>query len=287
MDSTFVPAVDPPGEPSGNAWWFVFRDRDLLVREATDSAELPTRADAGTGPVAVRWQYLGSLAGRECWSAEAAADAEAPAGMGFRPLRGLYGQLPEPLFALAGRAVQIVEWDRTHQFCGGCGATTVAVAGERAKRCPRCGLTSYPRLSPAVIVLIRREAAEGPEILLVRGQGFPERFYGLVAGFVEPGESLEEAVRRETVEEVGLTLTDIRYFGSQPWPYPHALMIGFTAAYAGGDLRLEEREVADAGWFTPERFPQIPPPLSIARRLIDAFVAEHPPSVQPQPPSAR
>ncbi len=149
----------------------------------------------------------------------------------------------------------------------------MAVAGERAKRCPRCGLTSYPRLSPAVIVLIRREAAEGPEILLVRGQGFPERFYGLVAGFVEPGESLDEAVRRETVEEVGLTLTDIRYFGSQPWPFPHSLMIGFTAAWAGGEIRIDESELADARWCDPDDLPNLPSKLSIARRLIDDWLA--------------
>ena len=277
MEETFVPAVDLPDGLGGAAWWFAFRERDLLVMTGDDGAvALPLAADpAEIGLRPVRRQFLGTMDGRACWSAELAADVDPPAGMAFEGLRELHARLHDASYAVAGRAAQIVEWDRTHQFCGRCGAPTDRVPGERAKRCPVCGLTSYPRLSPAVIVLIRRAGDAGPEVLLVRGQGFAEGFYGLVAGFVEPGESLEEAVRREVAEEVGIELTDVRYFGSQPWPYPHALMVGFTAVHAGGELRLDPREVADAAWFTPDRFPNIPSPLSIARRLIDAFVAEH------------
>ena len=276
MDTTFVPAIDPPAEESGagDAWCFAFRERDLLVRRTEDGrASVPLLADLHQA-APLRRQYLGTLGGRGCWSAELAADVAAPTGMAFEGLRALHARLDDALSAVAGRAAQIVEWDRTHQFCGRCGAPTAPVPGERAKRCAACDLTSYPRLSPAVIVLIRRDGDEGPEALLVRGPGFPEGFYGLVAGFVEPGETLEEAVRRETTDEVGIEIADVRYFGSQPWPYPHALMVGFTARYAGGDLRPDPREVADAAWFTPDRFPRIPPPLSIARRLIDAFVAD-------------
>jgi NAD+ diphosphatase len=147
------------------------------------------------------------------------------------------------------------------------------VAGERARRCPRCGLTSFPRLSPVVIVLIER--ADTGQVLMARGRNFPEGFFGIIAGFVEPGESLEEAVRREVREEVGLELDEPRYFGSQPWPFPHALMVGFEAVYAGGELRLDERELAEAGWYSPDDPPRIPPRLSIARRLIDAWAARH------------
>ena len=274
MEDTFVPAVDPPADPGdpGSAWWFAFRGAELLVVGRDDDAmvEVPALAEIVEGDlVPVRRQYLGSLAGRDCWSIELGEEAEAPAGMAFQGLRALYGRLEERRYALAGRAAQIVAWDRDHQFCGRCGTASEPVPGERAKRCPRCGLTSFPRLSPAVIVLIER----GETILLARGRQFPEGFYGIIAGFVEPGESLEEAVRREVREEVGLEIAEVRYFGSQPWPYPHALMIGFTAAHAGGELRLDERELAEAGWFGVDDLPRVPPKLSIARRLIDAWAA--------------
>ena len=222
---------------------------------------------AATGLAPQRRHYLGSLGGCACYAIEVEVAVEPPPGMAFESLRPLYGRLDEVRFALAGRALQIVEWDRTHRYCGRCGTPTVPLAGERAKTCPRCGLSSYPRLAPAVIVLINR----GNELLLARGHNFPADMYGLVAGFVEPGESLEEAVRRETSEEVGIELADVRYFGSQPWPFPHSLMIGFTASYAGGELRPAPHEIADAGWFAVDALPSIPPPLSIARKLIDAF----------------
>ncbi len=190
--------------------------------------------------------------------------------MSLRGLRGLYGRLPERLFAMAGRARQIVEWLRTHRFCGCCGEPTVVHEHELALGCPACGRVHYPRVSPAVIMLVRR----GHAMLLARAHGFPEGVYSTLAGFVEPGESLEQAVAREVREEVGVRLRDIRYFGSQPWPFPHSLMIGFTAEYAGGELALDDREIADAAWFTGDRLPRLPPRISIARRLIDAFVGE-------------
>jgi NAD+ diphosphatase len=171
---------------------------------------------------------------------------------------------------VAGRAVQIVAWDLTHRFCSRCATPTPPLAGERAKKCPACGLVSYPRLTPAVIVAVQR----GNTILLARNAAFTAAFYSVLAGFVEPGETLEGTVRREIREEVGIEVRDIRYFGSQPWPFPHSLMIGFTANWAAGELRIDERELADAGWFAADALPTIPPKLSIARRLIDAFVAE-------------
>jgi NAD+ diphosphatase len=270
MTRTFVPSVTPPQAQSAPAWWFAFRGNQLLVQEDADAATVPLALDLSViGPAPVRTQYLGTLAGRDCFSAELEADTIAPAGMTFRSLRELYGRLDDELYALAGRAAQIVEWDRTHQFCGRCGASTGDLAGERAKQCPRCGLVSFPRLSPAVIVLVHR----GDQLLLAHGRNFAPGMYGLIAGFVEPGESLEEAVAREIREEVGIEVTDLRYFGSQPWPYPHQLMIGFTAAYAAGTLQPDPQEIADAAWFAWDSLPTIPAKLSIARRLIDAFVA--------------
>ena len=271
MEPPFLPAVDPPADaPPAPAWWFALRGAEVLVREENAAAEVPLLVDlTEIGLAPARRQYLGTLGGVACWAADLAADDPAPPGMAFRGLRVLHGRLPEGAFAVAGRAAQVVEWARTHQYCGRCATPTEPVPGERAMRCPACGLTAYPRLSPAVIVLVER----GGTVLLARGHRFATGFYGIIAGFVEPGESLEEAVAREVKEEVGLDVTEVRYFGSQPWPFPHALMVGFTAAWAGGEIRLEERELADAGWFAPDALPAIPPKLSIARRLIDAWLA--------------
>jgi NAD+ diphosphatase len=265
MSGAFVSLVQPPDELVDPGWWFALRGSELLVLETETTADVPQ------GLTPLRRQFLGRLEGRACWSVELESDVEPPDGMLFRPLRALYGRLGEQLFALAGRASQIVEWDRTHQFCGRCGTATAYAVDERAKSCPSCGLMSFPRLSPAVIVRVARD----DRILLARSPHFAAGMYSVLAGFVEPGESLEEAVAREIDEEVGISVADVRYFGSQPWPFPHSLMIGFTARYAGGEIRLETREIEDAGWFSTDRLPSLPGKLSIARRLIDSFVEEH------------
>jgi NAD+ diphosphatase len=200
--------------------------------------------------------------------AEAPESWEPESSWGFLPLRQLHGLLPDDLYGLAGRAVQIVDWDRNHRFCGRCAAPTESVAHERAKRCPGCELVVYPRISPAVIVLVERDE----KILLARAHSFSGNFYSVLAGFVEAGEALEEAVSREIAEEVGIQVQDIRYFGSQPWPFPNSLMIGFTARHAAGEIQIDEREIADAGWFRPEELPELPGKISIARRLIDAWL---------------
>lgn len=190
--------------------------------------------------------------------------------MVFENLRSVFSLLPEEHLELANRAIQIVEWDRDHQFCSRCRAATEIQDGERSRKCPRCGLIAYPRLSPAVIVLVER----GDEILLARSPHFLPGVYSTLAGFVEPGETLEQTVAREIEEEVGVRVRDVRYFGSQPWPFPNSLMIGFRARYAGGDLMLDPDEIEDAGWFRADTLPKLPSPISIARALIEAFLAE-------------
>jgi NAD+ diphosphatase len=200
----------------------------------------------------------------------AAARPALPDGFALQSLRKLYGVLDEERFAVAGRAMQIVYWDDTHRFCGRCGTALLRQAHERAKRCPSCELLAFPRLSPAVIVLVRK----GTQALLARAARFPTAMYSTLAGFVEPGESLEETVEREIQEEVGITVKNVRYFGSQPWPFPHSLMVGFLADYADGELRPDGEEIVDARWFSKDALPQIPPPLSIARQLINSWIDE-------------
>jgi NAD+ diphosphatase len=272
MHQTFIPGISPPAVQSESAWWFAFVGNKLLVCLEGTVSQIPNLISlADIGLVPVRTQFLGTLDNQPCYSAQLPKDAVIPEGMTLRGLRELYGTLDEDLFVLSGRAIQIVEWDRTHQYCGHCATPTTQLSHERAKRCPQCGLVNYPRLSPAVIVLISR----GEELLLARAPRFPAGMYGLIAGFVEPGESLEETVVREVREEVGIEVKDISYFGSQPWPFPNSLMIGFTATYASGDIAIEPEELADAAWFSKHNLPQIPPKLSIARKLIDWFVSTH------------
>ena len=252
-----------------SAWWFACSAGKLLVDlTSMQPPFLQDLAELGLEPL--RSQTLGTLDGHPCYSAELLPDAPTPAAMQWVKLRELYGRLDDELFAIGGRAMQIVEWDRTHQYCGCCATPTSYVPQERAKRCSNCGLVSYPRLSPAVIVLISR----GEEILLARAPRFPAGMYSILAGFVEPGESLEETLVREVREEVGVEVADICYFGSQPWPYPNSLMLGFTARYASGEIVIDQQEIVEAGWFHKQSLPLIPPPPSIARKLIDWFVAQ-------------
>jgi len=267
----FVSGIVPPEVRSEPAWWFVFQESKLLVDERPSDVALPCLihiTELGLAPL--REHYLGRLDHQPCYAVEVAERTILPAGMAFNGLRQVYGRLDEDLFWIAARAVQIIDWDRTHQFCGRCGVPLRTKTDERAKECPQCGLLHFPRLAPAIIVLVER----GDELLLARSRHFMPGMYSVLAGFVEPGESLEEAVVREVKEEVGIEVNDIKYFGSQPWPFPHSLMIGFTATYAGGEILLEDKEIEDAGWFTIEKLPRIPGKISIARKLIDGFLAK-------------
>ena len=254
---------------TGPSHWFAFRGSELLVRVEEGSVRLPDWASLGL-PAGLAHR-VGDLDGLPAFAAELAADAEIPAGVELRGLRALWGVLDEAAWNLAGRAVQIVAWDRDHRFCGRCGSATVLseAPGELSRNCPVCGLHHFPRVSPAVITLI----SDGDRMLLARSPHFAPGVYSTIAGFVEPGESLEETVVREIREEVGVEVRNVRYFGSQPWPFPHSLMIGFTAEYAGGEIRIDGVEIEAARWFTAEDLPRLPAPLSIARRLVDTFLS--------------
>jgi len=254
---------------SGSSWLLGFRGNELLVHMEGAVARLPRAAEwEALGLPEGTVHLVGSLVDEDSFALELPAELAPPEGMAFHGLRRLWEALDEEVWRLAGRAVQIVDWDRNHRFCGRCGTPTELDPAERSRTCPRCGLQHFPRLSPAVIVLVTR----GEEMLLARSPHFQKGVYSTLAGFVEPGESLEEAVSREVLEEVGVTLTGIRYFGSQPWPFPSSLMLGFTAHWAAGDLQPQPGEIEDARWFRPDALPLLPPPMSIARALIDSFL---------------
>lgn len=280
-ESQFVPLIVPPPETPEEAIWLLYQGDQLVGWGGEGGGILPVTAKlpqvAGLEPL--RTEYLGYwLAGGgrlHCYSGEIAESQALPAGMVAQDLRTLFGFWDERWIGLAGRAKLLAHWERDHQFCGRCGSPTELVSGERARRCIRCGLSSYPRISPAIIIAVTRESERGEQILLARNHRFPAGRYSVVAGFVEAGETLEECAAREVHEEVGVQIANIRYFGSQSWPFPNSLMIGLTADYAGGEISLEESEIADARWFSPETMPQLPPKISIARQLIEVFLSRN------------
>lgn len=260
---SFESLLVPVEHPSPHS--FVFRGHELLVRDdggaLADAAALAALAIEPS-----RFQPVGLWNGVFCRATWLPKHASAPAGHAFRGLRSLFGRLDEGAVAVAGRAFQIAEWARTHRFCGACGDAMTQARGERVMKCP-CGHVAYPRISPAMMTLVRR----GDAILLARNVAAPAGRMSALAGFIEPGESVEDAVHREVREEVGLDVKDLRYFASQSWPFPHSLMIAFTAEYAGGELRLDTCEIAEARWFGPgDALPDLPPAYSISRALIDA-----------------
>ncbi len=218
--------------------------------------------------------FVGLVDGHAWWAVDVPRGHDPSDGAAL-DLRMYHGRAAEHEWLAAGRAVQVVEWARTHRFCGRCGETNEMLSNERAMRCPACSLTAFPRLSPAMITLVTR-GEQGPdqEALLARGVQFPLPMYSCLAGFVEPGESLEAAVHREVFEEVGLAIRNPTYFGSQPWPFPNSLMVGFRAECAGGEIECDPAEIVDAGWYRRDDLPMIPPGISIARKLIDAWVNE-------------
>jgi NAD+ diphosphatase len=268
---SYVGGVIAAGEPDAESLCFVFQQTLLLVADEPTGLQLPAHGElASLGGAPVRRLYLGTLGARACYAFEYAADTRAPPSLLWQGLRALYGRLDDSLFALAGRALQFIDWDRTHQFCGRCGTPMRQRDSERARECPACGLIAYPRIAPAVMCLIRRDR----EILLARSPHFAPGMYSALAGFVEPGESLEQCLAREVLEETSIRIANPRYFASQPWPFPHSLMIAFVADYAGGEITPAPDEIEDAQWFSLDALPKLPNRISIARRLIDGVVAE-------------
>lgn len=185
----------------------------------------------------------------------------------FVPLRGLYMELKDSLFWFIGRGSQLARWHSWTRFCGSCGHPNELSQGEISKKCPECGTQVYPRLSPAIIVAVTREHQGERQVLLARHRG--RGFFGLIAGFVEPGETVEQAVAREVKEETNLEITDIQYIRSQPWPFPESLMLGFRAQVVPGELIIQESELEEARWCASHSLPTLPSTISLSRYLTE------------------
>ncbi|WP_461482213.1 NAD(+) diphosphatase [Porticoccus sp.] len=211
---------------------------------------------------------LGLLDGRPCYAVDFPLEG-IPRELAWFRLRSLLGDMDEPLFNLAGRACQLVQWDRQHRYCGRCGRPTESSEGDRSKCCDHCNELFYPRLSPCVIVVISR----GDHCLLASSSRWQGGFYSALAGFIEPGETAEEALHREVMEEVGIRVTNLRYFSSQPWPFPGQLMLGFHANYLAGEIRVDGEEISAADWYHYEQLPPHPDARTLSGRLIQHFVA--------------
>ena len=266
---TFEPGLQSSFDRSDDSFWFVFDTGRLLIKKTATEFCIPRKKDfANVVPGPNRPFYFGCMDGRACFAAQVKPNGQLPDHLEWINLRTLFGTLGEELFWVAGRANQLVDWDQSHRYCGRCGGPTEDKNDERAKQCPQCGLVNYPRLSPAVITAVFKD----DRILLARNKNFKGSMFSVLAGFVEPGETLEECVKREIHEEVGIVVKNVRYFGSQPWPFPNSLMIGFTAEYATGEIKVDDNEIAEAGWFSKDGLPPIPPTISISRRLIDWFI---------------
>jgi NAD+ diphosphatase len=265
----FTPSYTQPVEMTPDDLWFLFNDGKLLIKNLEGDCAITTAKDIEVLGVQSRHrQYLGVLNHIHCYTAEASNHRPLPEPFAFHDIRSLFNRMDEAMILAAGTANQLVLWDQNHRHCGKCGSPTQTLTDERAKTCPKCGLTNYPRLSPAIIVAIVRDN----RILLANSKRFPGKMYSVLAGFVEPGESIEDCVEREVKEEVGIAVKNIRYFGSQPWPFPDSLMIGYTAEWAHGEIEVDEAEICDADWFSADNLPSIPTKISIAGKLIDWFV---------------
>jgi len=269
---SFVSGMTPKNKNKA-AYWFAFQNDQLMVSVTDNKTIVPLIENLNHLKLApTRQQYIGTLGGIDCYSAEIPLDALWPKDMTFMRLLQLLAIMDEEMLKAAIYAVQIVRWDQTHQYCGRCQAPTEPKNEERSKICPKCNLVVFPRLSPAVMAAILKEN----KILLANGQNFPSSFYSVLAGFVEPGETLEECVVREVKEEVGLEVNNIRYFKSQPWPFPDSLMIGFFADYAGGEITVDGVEIRQADWFSIQDMPRRPDAkISLAGKMIDWFQENH------------
>ena len=265
--------------------YFVFCQGDLVIEKTPDGYQIPKEAPVEVKP----WTTVMDIDGHKAFRIEQPLTPDSSTSSTHLyemcPLRQSFHKLPHEDYLKAGKCFELLFWDQNTKYCGVCGSP-MRFDTPISKKCTQCGKEIWPQLATAVIVLIRRRspASVAPpasgcspareEILLVHAKNFRGDHYGLVAGFVETGETLEEAVYREVMEETGLHITNLRYFGSQPWPYPCGLMVGFTADYDYGKIHLQRTELTKGAWFDRDHLPAIPEKMSIARQLIDYWLEE-------------
>lgn len=265
----FIPGFLPP-ETSSDPCYVVFADGKLLMGDTAQWQVLEHASWRFTGFIPREQHYIGRYQGQACFAVDVEATTTLPSGYHWRSLRELIASaaIGEAEFAMVGCGVQVFNWDRGHQYCGQCGSPTVAHSGERARICERCEINYYPRLSPCVIMLVTR----GEHCLLARHAHYTANFFSPLAGFIEPGESVENALRREVAEEVSLRVHNLRYVGSQPWPFPGQLMLGFHADHESGQIAIDDMEIAEARWWHYKDLPSVPPPGTLSGMLIKHFV---------------
>lgn len=250
-------------------YWFIFCKTDIMLQKVDNHYSIPLSEES---PVTLRpWTHIINVTPMEDGTEVKAIMIDQPITndslyemFGLRPSFYL---LSKELYLKAGKCHELLYWDHNTKFCGICGAP-MKMHTDISKRCTNCGKEVWPQLATAIIVLVHRN----DEVLLVHARNFKTDFYGLIAGFVETGETIEEAVYREVEEETGIKVKNLRYFGSQPWPYPSGLMIGFNADYESGELHLQRSELSKGAWFKKDNLPTLPEPLSIARMIIDDWI---------------
>jgi NAD+ diphosphatase len=266
---SFIPSVTPMKAKADWDLWFVFYNNKILVKVSESTVQIPSWSEIKNLVLNYSNEhFLGELRGVPCYTIELTAISELPSDLKFMDLRTAGASIEEEMFFLSSKASQVLFWDATHKFCGKCGTETKQVPNERAKACPECGFTNYPRISPAIITAITKR----DKILLAHNANFPQGFYSVIAGYVEPGETFEECVKREVLEEVGVQVKNIKYFGNQPWPFPNSLMIAFTAEYDSGDIKVDGVEINHADWFDVNNLPSLPSKISVASKLIHWFI---------------
>jgi NAD+ diphosphatase len=266
---SFLPGVISYKEKSHEDLWFIFCENKILVKASEDTLSIPTWNEVVSLNIEVKNEhFLGELRGISCYTMELSSIPTLSPELDFKNLRLSGDMMSEEMFFLSGRASQVLNWDNTHRFCSRCGSPTETVPGERAKRCPKCGFITYPRICPAIITSVIKD----DKILLAHNNNFTEGLYSVIAGFVEPGETFEECVKREILEEVNIKVKNIKYFSNQPWPFPNSLMIAFTAEYESGEIDVDKIEIGHADWFSINNLPTLPSKTSVARKLINSFI---------------
>jgi NAD+ diphosphatase len=265
----YAPELTHPSGDIGTSIVFVVNMSNLLVRIDGNSVIFPSLNDFnGDSLNSESTEYLGTIDNHHCYCLNFHENINIPEGMAFESLRVLMEMLETNMALVAGRAMHLANWSRLNKYCGLCGTITEKKNNERAKICPSCGNVIYPRISPAIIIAVVKD----DKLLLAHNKNFKGKRYSVIAGFMEPGERFEDCAKREAMEEVGIKIKNIKYFGNQPWPFPDSLMIGLTAEYESGELKPDGVEIDDAGWYSRDNIPEIPGKVSIAGRLIEWFI---------------